>query len=57
MDADDYLDLPDNRVHDVIVKLPPTTTKQKYDKFEKEMFMELDSGIEIDPDNAATYDG
>ena len=56
MDADDYLDLPDNRVHDVIVKLPPPL-QNKYDKFEKEMFMELDSGIEIDPDNAATMMG
>lgn len=56
MDADDYLDLPDNRMHDVFVRLPDKIMAQ-YDRLEKEMFLELDSGAEIDPDNAATLMG
>jgi len=56
MDADDYLELPDNRVIDVPVQLTPAL-QAKYDKFEKEAFMELDSGAEIDPENAATLLG
>lgn len=56
MDADDYLELPDNRIVDVPVRLTPTL-QAKYDKFEKEMFMELDSGAELNIENAATMMG
>ena len=56
MDADDYLKLPDNRIHDVFVRLPEKLQAQ-YDQLEKEMFLELDSGAEIDPENAATLMG
>jgi SNF2 family DNA or RNA helicase len=56
MAAEDYLKLPENRIHTITVKLPDRL-QQQYDKLEREMFLELDSGATIDPDNAATAMG
>jgi len=56
MDADDYLELPDNNVVDINVQLSETDQKQ-YEKFEKEMFLELDSGNKIEPENRASLMG
>lgn len=56
MDADDYLDLPDNRELIIEVSLPPKLQAQ-YDLLEKQMFLELDSGELIEPENAATLMG
>lgn len=46
MDAEDYLDLPDLIVNDIWVELPPTA-KKAYKAFERELFAELDSGIDL----------
>lgn len=56
MDADDYLELPDNQDVDVVVRLDEKTQKQ-YDKLEKDMFLELDSGNNIEPENRASLMG
>lgn len=56
MNADDYLDLPDNVDVDVVVQLPDKIQKQ-YDKLELEMFLELDSGNAIEPENRASLMG
>lgn len=47
MDAKDYLDMPDCRVTNVLVDLPPTARKA-YDEVEAEMFTRLISGEEIE---------
>lgn len=51
MDEKDYLDLPDLIVNDIPVELPPRL-RAKYDELERDMFLELDSGIELDLENA-----
>jgi hypothetical protein len=56
MDADDYLDLPDNQDVDIVVRLDEKSQKQ-YDKLEKDMFLELDSGNNIEPENRASLMG
>ena len=52
MNSADYLSLPDVIVNDVYVPLPPRVRDQ-YDKLERDMFMELDSGVDMDVNNAA----
>ena len=52
MDAEDYLTLPDNRIHNIVVKLTDKVQKQ-YDKLEEKMFLELDSGEVLDIENKA----
>lgn len=47
MDAKDYLDLPDCKVTNLMVDLPPAARKA-YDEVEKTMFTQLDSGSEIE---------
>ena len=47
MDAKDYLDLPDCKVTNLLVDLPPKARKA-YDEVEKQMFTELDSGREVE---------
>lgn len=44
--------LPDLIVSDIEVPLPPDL-REKYDAFERDMFIELDSGVEIEVFNAA----
>jgi len=47
MDANDYLDLPDCKVTNLLVDLP-IKARKAYDEVEKDMFAELDSGAEIE---------
>lgn len=47
MDSRDYLDLPDVKVTNLMVDLPPAARKA-YAEVEKEMFTKLDSGSEIE---------
>lgn len=47
MDAKDYLDLPDVKVTNLMVDLPPKARKA-YDEVEAQMFTALDSGREIE---------
>ncbi len=56
MDADDYLELPPNMDNIIEVVLPDKLQAQ-YDKLEKEMFVELDSGFKLDVENAAILSG
>ena len=53
MDSKDYLDMPAVWVTDIRVDLPPKVLKA-YGALEKEFFTELDSGVEIEVDNAAS---
>lgn len=52
MSAEDYLDLPPVMYNDIDIVLPPDIMAQ-YDLLEKEMFLELDSGAELEVFNAA----
>ena len=52
MSAEDYLDMPDLRHNTIELYLPPDLQKQ-YKKLEKDYFIELDSGAEIEAVNAA----
>lgn len=47
MDARDYLDLPDVKVTNLMVDLPPKARKS-YQEVEKQMFTQLDTGTEIE---------
>jgi len=47
MDAKDHLDMPDMKVINLMVDLPPKARKA-YDEVEKQMFTQLDSGTEIE---------
>ena len=47
MDAKDYLDMPDIKVTNIMVDLPPNARKA-YNEVEKDMFTELDNGTEIE---------
>lgn len=47
MDAKDYLDMPDSKVTNVMVELPPSARKA-YKEVEDEMFTRLESGHEIE---------
>lgn len=53
MDSKDYLDMPDVKVTNIMVELPPKIRAQ-YKELEKEMFIELDSGTEIEVFNKAS---
>lgn len=53
MSAADYNPLPDLMVNDVMIELP-TELRAKYDKMEKEFFIALDSGTEIEMFNTAS---
>jgi SNF2 family DNA or RNA helicase len=52
MNRRDYLDLPDVHINDIYVDLPGESMA-KYKELEKTMFIELDSGVEIEVFNAA----
>jgi len=52
MSAEDYLDLPPINFNDIWVDLPPKAQAQ-YEKLERDMFMEMDSGTEVEVFNAA----
>jgi SNF2 family DNA or RNA helicase len=53
MDSRDYLDLPDVQVTDMMVTMPPST-RRIYEEMERELFVELDSGHEIELFNRAS---
>ena len=53
MSAADYNPLPDLIVNDVVVELPDGL-RQQYERLEKEFFLELDSGDEIEVFNQAS---
>ncbi len=52
MSASDYLQLPGVMINDIWVDLPPRA-RAKYEQLEREMFLELDSGTEVEVFNAA----
>lgn len=52
MSAADYNPLPDLMVNDVMIELPPAL-RAKYDRMEKEFFIALDSGKDIEIFNSA----
>ncbi len=52
MSASDYLELPSLVINDIWVDLPPKAREQ-YERLEREMFMEFDSGAEMEVFNAA----
>jgi SNF2 family DNA or RNA helicase len=52
VDAKDYFDLKDPIVNNIYVDLPPAT-RRLYDQMEKEFFIQLESGHEIEAFNAA----
>lgn len=53
MSAADYNPLPDLIVNDVMVELPPRC-RELYDQMEKDLFIQLDSGTEIELFNQAS---
>lgn len=53
MSAEDYNPLPDMMVNDVTVELP-TELREQYDRMEREYFIRLDSGAEVEVFNAAS---
>jgi len=53
MSAADYLDLPPIKFNDIWVDLPPKA-RAEYERLERDMFMELDSGAEVEVFNAAS---
>lgn len=52
MSADDYNKLPDLIVNDIEVELPPAA-RSKYDQLEKDLFTQLDNGIDVEVFNSA----
>lgn len=52
MNQDDYLQLPPFITNDIYVDLKPEH-RQQYDEFERDLFTELDNGIELEVLNAA----
>jgi len=52
-DGSKYLDLPRVAYKDLIVTLPPKA-RNHYDNLEKELFTQLDSGIDLEIENAAS---
>ena len=52
MSAEDYKPLPDIMINDVEIELPENL-REKYDKMEKEFFIQLDSGSEVEVFNQA----
>ena len=53
MSAEDYNPLPDLIVNDIVVELPEDL-RARYDAFEREMFMKLDNGQEVEAFNQAS---
>lgn len=53
MAAEDYIDMPDIVFNDIIVELD-AKTRQKYEQLERELFIELDSGRDIEVFNEAS---
>jgi len=53
MQAEDYIDMPKIVRNVVYVDLPPDA-RAKYDRFEKEFFLDLDHGHVVDAETAAT---
>ena len=53
MSAEDYNPLPNMVINDVIVELPPDL-RASYDRMEKEYFLRLDNGTEVEMFNAAS---
>ena len=53
MAAEDYIKLPDLMFNDVSVDMP-TELRDKYEKMEKEFFLQLDSGTEVEMFNQAS---
>lgn len=53
MSAEDYLDMPPIKFNDIWVDLPPKA-RARYERLERDMFMELDSGAEVEVFNAAS---
>jgi SNF2 family DNA or RNA helicase len=53
MSAEDYNPLPDMMVNDVVVQLPDNV-RELYDKMEKDFFVELDTGSEVELFNQAS---
>ena len=47
MDTVDYLDMPDCKVVNMMVDLPPTA-RRAYDEIERDMFTQLDTGSEVE---------
>lgn len=52
MSADDYANLPDFIVHDVLVDMEPKHRVQ-YEQMEKEFFLELEGGADLEVENEA----
>lgn len=53
MSAEDYNPLPDLIVNDIVVDLPPKLREQ-YERMEREFFMELDNGTDVEVFNQAS---
>lgn len=53
MSAEDYNPLPDMLVNDVVVEMDATVRTQ-YERMEKDYFLQLDSGVEVEMFNAAS---
>lgn len=53
MDAKDYLDLPEARVTNIMVDMPPAARKA-YDEIEEQMFTQLESGQELEVFNKSS---
>lgn len=56
MSAADYIELPPILFNDIWIDLPPEARK-KYEQLEREMFIEMDSGAEVEVFNAAALTG
>ena len=52
MSAEDYITLPDLMFNDIAVEMP-ADLRDKYEKMEKEFFLQLDSGTEVEVFNQA----
>ena len=53
MSAEDYNPLPDMIVNDVVVEMEPSV-RARYERMEKDYFLQLDSGTEVEMFNAAS---
>ncbi len=56
MNAADYLQLPKVMFNDIWIDLPPGV-RERYEKLERDMFIEMDSGREVEVFNAAALTG
>ena len=53
MSAEDYNPLPDIMINDITIDMPPKL-RDKYDQMEKDLFIQLDSGSEVEMFNQAS---